>query len=101
MSEPKTLPWDATDYLETPEQMAAYLEAALEDGDSAVIAMALGTIARAQGMTAVAREAGLGRESLYKSLSAGGNPEFATVLKVIEALGLRLHASPASDSKAA
>ena len=101
MSKAETLPWDATDHLKTPEDMAAYLEAALEEGDGAVIAMALGTIARAKGMTKVAREAGLGRESLYKSLSAEGNPEFATVLKVIDALGLRLHASPASDSKAA
>ena len=101
MNKVETLPWDATDHLKTPEDMAAYLEAALGEGDGAVIAMALGTIARAKGMTQVARDAGLGRESLYKSLSADGNPEFATVLKVIDALGLKLHASPASDEKAA
>ena len=75
--------------------MAAYLEAALADGDPAVVTAALGDIARAKGMTAVARQAGLGRESLYKALSPNGNPEFATVLRVIEALGLRLHAAPA------
>jgi len=75
--------------------MAAYLEAALEDGDPAVVAAALGDIARASGMSAVARESGLGRESLYKALSPGGNPELATVLKVVRALGLRLHAGAA------
>jgi len=75
--------------------MAAYLEAALEDGDPVVVAAALGDIARASGMSAIAREAGLGRESLYKALSPGGNPEFATVLKVVRALGLRLHAGAA------
>ncbi len=72
--------------------MAAYLEAAFEDGDSAVVTAALGDIARAKGMTRVARKAGLGRESLYKALSPNGNPEFATVLRVMEALGLKLHA---------
>ena len=75
--------------------MAAYLEAALEDGDPTLVAAALGDIARAKGMTQVARDAGLGRESLYKALSPAGNPEFATILKVIAALGLQLHASPA------
>jgi len=71
--------------------MVAYLEAALDEDDAAVVAAALGDIARARGMTHVARDAGLGRESLYKALSSGGNPEFATVLKVVRALGLRLH----------
>jgi probable addiction module antidote protein len=75
--------------------MAAYLEAALEEGDPALVAAALGDIARAKGMTQVARDTGLGRESLYKALSASGNPEFATVMKVIAALGLKLHAAPA------
>jgi probable addiction module antidote protein len=75
--------------------MAAYLEAALEEGDPALVAAALGDIARAKGMTQVARETGLGRESLYKALSAAGNPEFATVMKVVAALGLKLHATPA------
>ena len=72
--------------------MVAYLEAALEDGDAALVTAALGDIARAKGMTRVARRAGLGRESLYKALSADGNPEFATVLRVVAALGLKLHA---------
>lgn len=75
--------------------MAAYLEAALQEGDSALIAAALGDIARSKGMSQIAREAGLGRESLYKALPAEGNPEFATIMKVIAALGLQLHASPA------
>jgi probable addiction module antidote protein len=73
--------------------MAAYLEAALEDGDPTLIAAALGDIARAQGMSQIARKTGLGRESLYKALSPDGNPEFSTVLKVVRALGLRLHAT--------
>lgn len=70
----------------------AYLEAAFEDGDPSLIAAALGDIARAKGMSQIAREAGLGRESLYKALSPEGNPEFATIIKVVHALGLRLHA---------
>jgi len=82
--------------LKAPQDIAAYLEAALEDGDSRVIAAALGTIARAKGMAELARAAGLGRESLYKALSPDGNPEFATVLKVVRALGLRLHAEAVS-----
>jgi probable addiction module antidote protein len=93
MAKTKTLPWDAAEHLATEEDRAAYLEAALEDGDPALVAAALGDIARAKGMTQVAREAGLGRESLYKALSAEGNPELATVLKVVKALGLRLHAT--------
>jgi probable addiction module antidote protein len=91
----ETKRWDAADHLESRADIAAYLEAALEDGDPAVVAAALGDIARAKGMSEVAREAGLGRESLYKALSAGGNPEFATVLRVVRALGLKLHAVPA------
>jgi probable addiction module antidote protein len=79
--------------LDSEEDMAAYLEAALEDGDPALIAAALGDIARAQGMSQIARKTGLGRESLYKALSPDGNPEFSTVLKVVRALGLRLHAT--------
>jgi probable addiction module antidote protein len=89
----QTYPWDAADHLETKEAMAAYLEAALEDGDPALVVAALGDIARSKGMTNIARETGLGRESLYKALSLEGNPEFATVLKVIQALGLRLRAT--------
>jgi probable addiction module antidote protein len=93
MSKTRTKSWDAAEHLKNDEDMVAYLEAALEDGDPALVAAALGDIARAKGMTEIAREAGLGRESLYKALSPGGNPEFATILKVIRALGLRLHAT--------
>ena len=95
MAKTITRSWDAAEYLETEEDMAAYLEAALEEGDPALIAAALGDISRAKGMTQIARETGLGRESLYKALSPEGNPEFATILKVINALGLKLHATPA------
>lgn len=90
MNKLKTFPWDAAEHLETKEDIAAYLEAALEDGDPDLVAAALGDIARSRGMTTIARETGLGRESLYKALSSEGNPEFATVLKVLKALGLRL-----------
>ena len=81
------------DYLKTNKDMAEYLEAAIEDGDPSLISAALDDIARAKGMTRIARKAGLGRESLYKALSPYGNPEFATVLKVVRALGLRLYAT--------
>ncbi|MBK7665499.1 MAG: putative addiction module antidote protein [Sterolibacteriaceae bacterium] len=99
---PKTVTtvWDPAEHLDTEEDMVAYLEAALEEGDSALVAAALGDIARAKGMTQVAREAGLGRESLYKALSSTGNPELSTILKVVHALGLRLHASPATVRRA-
>ncbi len=93
MAKTQTRPWDASEHLETEEHMAAYLEAALEEGDPALVAAALGDIVRAKGMAQIARKAGLGRESLYKALSPEGNPEFATVLKVVRALGLRLHAT--------
>jgi probable addiction module antidote protein len=89
----KTRPWDVAEHLTTDDDMAAYLEAALEDGDPGLVAAALGDIARAKGMSQIARETGLGRESLYKALSPDGNPEFSTVLKVVRALGLRLHAA--------
>ncbi|MBV7337469.1 putative addiction module antidote protein [Chloroflexi bacterium TSY] len=92
----ETSPWDVVEHLETEEDMAAYLDAALKDGDIAVIVAALGDIARAKGMAQIAREAGLGRESLYKALSPTGNPEFATVLKVMRALGLQFHVQAAS-----
>lgn len=98
MAKTKTLPWDPAEHLETETDMAAYLEAALEEGDPALVAAALGDIARAKGMTQLARETGLGRESLYKALSPSGNPEFATVMKVVAALGLKLHATPARAS---
>ena len=93
MTKIKTRPWDAAEHLETAEDMTAYLEAAFEEGDPALVAAAMGDIARAKGITQIARETGLGRESLYKALSPEGNPEFAAVLKVVRALGLRLHAT--------
>lgn len=95
MAKTKTRRWDAAEHLKTEKEMAAYLEAALEDGDPALIAAALGDIARAKGMSQIARETGLGRENLYKALSPDGNPEFSTVLKVVRALGLRLRATAA------
>jgi probable addiction module antidote protein len=85
-----TTPFDAAEHLDAPEAQALFLTDAMETGDAAHIAHAIGIVARARGMTAVAREAGLGRESLYKALGEGGNPEFATVLRVIKALGLRI-----------
>jgi probable addiction module antidote protein len=91
----KTIPWDSAAHLETEEDMALYLDACLEEGDPSLITYALGVIARAKGMTQLARETGLSRESLYKALSSEGNPEFATVLKVIKALGIKLHAEAA------
>lgn len=100
MAKTQTKPWDPAEHLTTEEDMAAYLEAALEDGDPGLIAAALGDIARAKGMSEVARRAGLGRESLYKALSPLGNPEFATILKVVSALGFQLHASPAPKGAA-
>lgn len=92
----ETRPWDVVEHLESEEDMAAYLDAALEDGDISVVVAALGDIARAKGMAQIARDAGLGRESLYKALSTTGNPEFATVLKVVRALGLQLHVQTAN-----
>jgi probable addiction module antidote protein len=93
----KTVPYDVAEQLRTPEEMAAYLDAWFEEApdDAAGIARALGDIARARGMTQVARDAGLSRESLYKALGENGNPSFATVLKVARALGVRLHAQAA------
>jgi probable addiction module antidote protein len=93
----KTLPYDVAEQLRTPEEMAAYLDAWLTEApeDTAGITRALGDIARAKGMSMVAREAGLSRESLYKALSENGNPSFATVMKVARALGVRLHAEAA------
>jgi len=97
MKKTKTTAYDVAEHLRTPEEMAAYLEACMEDsnGDAAFIAKALGDIARAKGMTQVARDAGLSRESLYKALSGERSPGFDTILKVVDALGLQLHAIPA------
>ncbi|MBP5990942.1 MAG: putative addiction module antidote protein [Piscinibacter sp.] len=93
----KTSSYDVAEHLRTPEEMAAYLDAWLDEApdDVSGIARALGDIARAKGMSQVAKEAGLSRESLYRALSEGGNPSFSTVLKVARALGVRLHAQPA------
>lgn len=93
----KTTAYDVAEHLRTPEDMAAYLDAWLDEApdDAGGIARALGDIARAKGMTQVAKDAGLSRESLYRALSADGNPSFATVLKVARALGMKLHAQAA------
>jgi probable addiction module antidote protein len=94
----KVTEWDPAEYLDDERKMALYLEAALEENDSALISAALGDIARAKGMTQIAKETGLGRESLYKALSADGNPNLSTVLRVMEALGLQLSAVPRHKS---
>ena len=93
----KTTPYDVAEHLRTPEEMVAYLDAWFEDApdDAAGIARALGDIARAKGMSQVAKDTGLSRESLYRALSSEGNPSFATILKVAKALGVRLHAQAA------
>jgi len=86
----KTTPWDPAEYLDSPASVAAYLEAAFDDGDPALIATALGDIARAMGMTQLASQAGVTREALYKALSPSGDPRLSTLLGVIRALGLKL-----------
>jgi probable addiction module antidote protein len=86
----RTYKWDPARYLKTDKDRAAYLEVALEDADPGVIAAVLGDIARSKGMARVAKRAGLGRESLYKALSEGGNPKLDTLLKITHALGLKL-----------
>jgi probable addiction module antidote protein len=101
MSRTVTSPYDVAEHLRTSEEMAAYLEACLEeaDGDAAFIAKALGDIARARGMAQVASDAGLSRESLYKALSGDRNPTLGTVLRVIGALGLKLRAEAVPGSE--
>ena len=96
MGKTQTRTWDPAEHLTTEEDMAAYLNVALEDGDLSLIMASLGDIARARSMAVVAQETGLGRESLYKSLSPAGNPEFATVLKVVRSLGFRLQVTTES-----
>lgn len=86
----KTKPWDAADHLNTRAEIAAYLDAVLEDGDPDLLKAALGDIARSKGMSTIAKATGMGRANLYKALSPEGNPEFSTIVKVIKALGLRL-----------
>jgi probable addiction module antidote protein len=97
VAQTKASAYDTAEHLRTPQEMAAYLDAWMQDApdDTAGIARALGDIARAQGMSQVARDAGLSRENLYRALSPEGNPSFATVAKVAKALGLRLHVQAA------
>jgi len=86
----KTTAWDASEYLDSPESIARYLEAVFEDGDPALIAAALGDVARAMGMTEIASKAGVTREALYKALSPTGDPRLSTFLGVMKALGIKL-----------
>lgn len=90
MSKTTSAPFDGADYIDTPEAVAAYLEAAFEDGDPQIIAATLGDIARSKGMALIAERTGLSREALYRSLSADGNPRLTTFLGVLKAIGLRL-----------
>jgi probable addiction module antidote protein len=94
----KTKVFDAATYLETEEDVVAYMTEALASGDAAIVAHALGVVARARGMSRIARETGLSRESLYRALSPDGNPELATVLRIIAAMGLRLTAESAPEA---
>ena len=96
-----TRPYDSARYLDTPEAQAEYLTAAFETDDPGFIAEAIGTVARARGMTQIAKDSGLSRESLYRALSSGGNPELGTVMRVLQAMGLRLSAAPANKDEAA
>ena len=91
--------FDPVDHLQSDEDMAIYLDACLDEdpGDGSVVRAALNDIARAQGMTQLARDTGISREGLYKALSPTGNPEFSTILKVIKALKIKLHAAPGND----
>jgi probable addiction module antidote protein len=93
-----TLPWDPVEHLATAEDIAEYLSAALEDGDPKLVAAAIGDVARARGMSTLSRETGLSRESLYRALSADGNPEFGTIIRVLRVLGVRLEARPTTDA---
>ena len=97
----ETTPFDATVYIKTPERQAEYLLAALEDGDPSVIALVLGDIARACGASAFAKETGLSRETIYKTLVAGGNPTLETVSKAAKALGFRLTLAPVGQPEKA
>jgi probable addiction module antidote protein len=90
--------FDPADFLNSPEAIAAYLEDAIADADPAEFQHALGVVARAKGMSAIASESGLARGALYRSLSSGGRPEFSTVLKVLNAIGVAIHVSPAANT---
>lgn len=91
----ETRPWDSSEFLDSPDAIAAYLEAALEDGDPALFTHALGQVARAKGMSQIAGEAGLSREALYRALSIDGDPRLSTLSGVMKALGLRIAVAPA------
>jgi len=91
--------WDASEHLDSEEMIFAYMNAAIEDGDPALFTAALGDIARSRGMTEIAKRAGVSRESLYRALSLDGNPEFATILKVMNAMGLRMSVSAGEDKQ--
>lgn len=95
----KTTRFDAVDYLNTEERQAAYIATALETGDADFVRDALGLVARARGMSEIAKKAGLNRESLYKALGEAGNPEFGTVMRIVGALGLTLSAQPATNGR--
>lgn len=97
----ETTKWDATEYLDSEEAIAAYIEAAFEDGDPEMIKHALGNVARARGMTGIAKDAGVTREALYKALSEKGDPKLSTLLGVMKALGLQLSTRPANDDNLA
>jgi probable addiction module antidote protein len=97
----ETTLFDPAEYLDSPEMIAAYLEAVLEDGDPSLIAAALGDVAKAKGMTQIAKDAGVSRDSLYKSLKEGGNPTLATVVNVLRSLGLNLSVQPARQESIA
>jgi len=91
----ETAPFDAADYLTDEETIVEYLTAALEDPDPDMFLVAVKTVARARGMTQLAKDSGLGRESLYKALAPGAKPRYETVMKVVRALGVKLHAEVA------
>ena len=95
----KTTRWDASEFLDSDEAVAAYLNAAFEEGDPTLIAASIGHVAKAKGMSQIARETGLSRESLYRALGDGGNPELATMTKVMRALGMRIQVTPARPTR--
>lgn len=95
----KTSRWDASEFLDNDDAIAAYLTAAFEDGDPALIAASIGHVAKAKGMSQIARETGLSRENLYRALGDGGNPELSTMTKVMRALGMRIQVAPAKPAR--
>ncbi|MGA9070258.1 MAG: addiction module antidote protein [Terracidiphilus sp.] len=101
MSTMKTQPFDPAAYLDDAESLSAYMSEALATEDPAFIADALGVVARARGMSEIARQSGLSRESLYRALSPEGNPEFNTILRVVRSMGLRLSTTPIEEQKVA